>query len=106
METALNAVEALGGRAQALATLPAKAGHPALVQLALRRGLPLRAVEVRGVATSTRSARIEQMHGTGSVAEAAALAAAGPGARITVARITASDGMAACAMAATEGTSE
>ena len=37
-----------------------------------------------------------------SVAEAAALAASGAGAKITVARITAPDGMATCAMAETK----
>lgn len=106
LEAALSAVEARGGAAEALAVLPGKAADPALALLAERRGLPLLAAEVRGVETPTRSARIEAMHGTGSVAEAAALVAAGAGARITVARISAPDGMATCAMAATEGPSE
>lgn len=103
LEAALAAVEAQGGRAEALATLPAKAEDPALADLARRTGLQIRAVEVAGIATPTRSARIEALYGTGSVAEAAALAAAGPGAIITVARISAPDGMATCAMAATQG---
>ena len=103
LEAALAAVEAQGGTAEALATLPAKAEDPALTELARRTGLQIRAVEVAGIATPTRSARIEALHGTGSVAEAAALAAAGPGAIITVARISAPDGMATCAMAATQG---
>jgi cobalt-precorrin 5A hydrolase len=37
--------------------------------------------------------------GVGSVAEAVALAAAGPGARIVVARVISSDRMATCAIA-------
>jgi cobalt-precorrin 5A hydrolase len=97
---ALRLVEAQGGPATALATLPARAVAPALLRLAEARGLPLRAVEVAGIATPTRSARVEALHGTGSVAEAAALAGAGPGATLTVGRITAPDGMATCAMAA------
>lgn len=106
LDAALTAAEAQGGPAEALATLPDKVTDPALAELARRRGLPLHAVAVAGIATPTRSPRIQAMHGTGSVAEAAALAAAGPGARITVARISAPDGMATCAMAATEGPSE
>ena len=103
LEAALMAVEAQGGRAQALATLAGKSADPVLIALAARRHLPLIGVEVAGIATPTRSARIQALHGTGSVAEAAALVAAGPGASITVARISAPDGMATCAMAATEG---
>jgi cobalt-precorrin 5A hydrolase len=62
----------------ALATLVAKAAD-------LQRVFPQRrviGVAVAGVDTPTRSPRIEAMHGTGSVAEAAALVAAGPGARL------------------------
>lgn len=100
----LAAAEAKGGTADALATLPEKA--EALCALARELGLPLHEVAVSGVETPTRSPRIEAMHGTGSVAEAAALVAAGHGARITVARITAPDGMATCAMAEVEGRKE
>lgn len=93
--------ETAGGRVEALATLPGKAAG--LQALADERGLPLVAVAVAGVPTPTQSARILAMHGTGSVAEAAALVAAGPGAQITVARLAAPDGMATCAIAETEG---
>lgn len=99
----LEAVEAKGGPAEALASLPEKALDAALCALAAERNLPLQAVAVRGIETPTRSARISDMHGTGSVAEAAALAAAGPNAKITVTRITAPDALATCAMAETEG---
>jgi cobalt-precorrin 5A hydrolase len=102
----LAAAEAAGGRAAALAALPAKAADAGLRALADERGLPLLAVPVSGIATPTHSARIAALHGTGSVAEAAALAAAGPGARITVARIVAPDGTATCAIAETEETNE
>lgn len=98
----LAAVEAKGGAAGALAAPPDKARDAALRALAAERGLPLQPVAVAGIETPTHSARIAALHGTGSVAEAAALAAAGPGARITVARIVAPDAMATCAMAETE----
>ncbi|MDO8881345.1 MAG: cobalamin biosynthesis protein [Pseudotabrizicola sp.] len=93
--------EAAGGRVDALATLAEKvAGVKALAEA---RGLPVLAVAVAGVQTPTQSPRILAMHGTGSVAEAAALVAAGPGAGLVVARITARGGMATCAIAETRG---
>lgn len=104
LQVALAAVEALGGRAAALASLPEKTADPALRALAAARDLPLLPVPVAGVETPSHSPRVAALHRTGSVAEAAALAAAGPGARITVARITAPDGMVTCAMAQTEET--
>lgn len=90
------------GRLSALATLEDKADHPAIQQLAKALGLPLRAIpraSLAGLATLTRSCRIEQGFGTGSVAEACALAACGPGARIITPRITSADGLATIALA-------
>lgn len=98
----LHAVEALGGRAEALASMPEKAADARLQTLAAERGLPLLSGVVAGQATPTQSPRVLALHATGSVAEAAALAAAGAGAKITVARIIAPDGMATCAMAETK----
>lgn len=89
----------------ALATLDDKANHPAILSLAEALGLPLRSIPrtaLAGLATLTRSCRIEQGFGTGSVAEACALAACGPGARIIIPRITAPDGLATIAIAALE----
>jgi len=89
----------------ALATLEDKADHPALLALSRALSLPIRAVpraSLAGLATLTRSCRIEQGFGTGSVAEACALAACGPGARIITPRITAPDGLATIALAAQE----
>ena len=83
-----------------LATLAAKAR--ALEPLARVLGLPVVAVDaeaLRGVATLTRSDRVEAMFATGSVAEAAALAAAGPGARLRGPRAVAADGTATAALA-------
>ena len=87
------------GPADALATIPAKATAPALRALAAQTGLPVITVGVAGVITPTQSPRIIAMHGTGSLAEAAALAALGPGAHIVVTRVTSSDGMATAAIA-------
>lgn len=87
------------GPADALATARAKAQAPVILALASARGLPLIAVEVAGIATPTQSPRVLALHGTGSLAEAAALAALGPGARIVAPRVTSSDGMATAAIA-------
>ncbi|GAA0747844.1 precorrin methylase [Sphingomonas sp. ABOLD] len=63
-------------------------------------GLPTIVVDaVAGVATPTRSPASLAARGTGSVAEAAALAAAGPGARLLVTRQISPDRMATCAIA-------
>ncbi len=66
-------------------------------------GLPLHLVPVQGVATPTQSGRVQLQFQTGSVAEAAALTAAGRGARLVVLRVTSPDGMATCAVAEGEG---
>jgi cobalt-precorrin 5A hydrolase len=49
--------------------------------------------------TLTRSDRVRTLFGTGSVAEAAALAAAGPGARLRGPRAVSADGTATAAIA-------
>lgn len=92
-----------GHPVHALATATEKATHPALTALAQSRALPLHAVAINGIATRTQSPRITARFGTGSLAEAAALAAAGPGATLTLARITAPDGMATIAIASSQG---
>lgn len=62
--------------------------------------LPTIIVEaVADIATPTRSAASLAARGTGSVAEAAALAAAGPGGRLLVSRQISPDRMATCAIA-------
>ncbi|NLS28120.1 hypothetical protein S2M10_31280 [Sphingomonas sp. S2M10] len=66
-------------------------------------GLPMLVADnLAGVATPTRSSASLAARGTGSVAEAAALAAAGPHARLLVTRHISPDRMATCAIA--EGT--
>jgi cobalt-precorrin 5A hydrolase len=83
-----------------LATLTAKADG--LTSLAQALDLPVVALDadsLRGVPTLTRSDRVEQMFGTGSVAEAAALAGAGRGARLRGPRAVSADGSATAAIA-------
>lgn len=92
-------------RVAALAAPQDKA--PALVALAGQLGLPVIAVEaaaMAGVDTPTQSPKVQAARGVGSVAEAAALAAAGPGARIIVGRVISADRRATCALA--EGTGQ
>ncbi len=106
LRAVLAQVEAAGGPAEALASLPAKTCAPALQLLAQERKLPVLTVTVAGVATPTQSARIVLLHGCGSVAEAAALVGAGAGAALTVTRVASRDGMATCAMAMGRGSGD
>ena len=96
--------QAEGLPVDAIATAHAKAAAPAFVTLCAQLGVPLCAVDVAGVQTPTHSPRVEDMFGAGSVAEAAALVAAGPGARLIVGRVVSRDGMATAAIA--EGTQQ
>ncbi len=91
---------ATGHRPQALATIDRKA--QALSRFAQAQGLPLVAVspgQLAAQSTRTQSAPSMARAGTGSVAEAAALAAAGPGARLAGPRFISTDRMATCAIA-------
>lgn len=56
------------------------------------------------IATPTNSARVRAERNTGSVAEASALAAIGPGGRLLTTRRVSKDGMATCAIATREDT--
>ena len=79
-------------------TLAARSTEPGLLALALVRNaeivaIPDEALKGFEAACATRSTRIASLYGVGSVAEAAALAAAGPGGtliqpRIATARVT------------------
>ena len=91
-----------GGGAGALAALAGKAEMPAFIEFAAREGLPVIAIArnaITGIATITQSERILDRFGTGSVAEAVALVAAGPGARLAGPRMTSEDGAATAAIA-------
>ncbi|MCA3510039.1 MAG: cobalamin biosynthesis protein [Rhodobacter sp.] len=85
-----------------LATAEDKAQAPVFQALAARLGLPGDAIAPEALAvteTPTRSARVRALHGSGSLAEAAALVAAGPGASLLGPRAISDDRMAACALA-------
>ena len=97
LRAALSMAEAAGGRVDALATSPHKTAD--LAAFAREQGLFLHSVDVFGVVTPTQSQRIMQHYGTGSLAEAAALAAAGPVARLLVPRVTSPAGLATAAIA-------
>lgn len=85
-----------------LATAAAKADSPAIQTLARRLSRPLRAIPAGVLAaqpTATQSLAALAAHGTGSVAESAALSAAGAGATLLTPRVISTDRMATCALA-------
>lgn len=88
--------------ASALAAPEFRASEPGLLRAAATLALPLLLVDREGLAAAqsrcvTRSQRAEQTTGFTSVAEAAALSAAGPAATLVMARIAGS--RATCAIA-------
>lgn len=94
------AIQAAGGAAPgALACARAKAQHPVLITFARARALPVLAVDVVGIATPSQSPRVQALYGTGSLAEAAALAGAGPQARLLAGKCISGCGRATAAIA-------
>jgi cobalt-precorrin 5A hydrolase len=90
----------------AVATVSDKADAEALKQLARECGVSIRAVPpdvLAGITTPTQSRLITEKFGTGSVAEAAALAAAGPRARLIATRVVSQDRTATAAIAEGDG---
>ena len=90
---------------QLIATSAAKGGEPGIAQAASAIGVPLVLIPqgdlaAAGGRTVTRSARVVALAGVPSVAEAAALAAGGPAARLVLSRMVV--GPATCALAETE----
>lgn len=86
----------------AVATVSDKAEGDALKLLARELGVPIKPVPadlLAGIATPTQSERIKERFGTGSVAEAAALAAAGRHARLISTRAVSQDRTATAAIA-------
>ncbi len=98
LDRALVAAGFAGEPIPRIATLAARSAEPGLLALAKARVAELVAIPddaLKGFEAScaTRSTRIASLYGVGSVAEAAALAAAGPGGvlvqpRIATARVT------------------
>ncbi len=96
------AVSLAGGNADAIATAAEKADAPQARALAEALGAPLCAVapaDLERQKTLTNSPRVVARFGTGSLAEASALAVAGPGSSLTGPRVSSSDGMATAAIA-------
>ena len=91
----------------AMATPAAQGGEPGITSAARALRIPLvlvpqAALEAAGLRAATRSERVVALWNVPSVAEAAALAAGGPTARLRVARCAV--GPATCALADTEET--
>ncbi len=99
-ESFRSALAATGMRPDILAVPADRAG--VIAPFAEAEGLAVHAVAAEllsDIDTLTRSTVSLAARGVGSVAEAAALAAAGPGARIVGLRVISSDRMATCAIA-------
>lgn len=90
----------------ALATAADKVTRPALLQLAAELQLPIIPIHLPQLASqaATPSLHVPARYGAHSVAEAAALAAAGPGATLLGRRCVSPDRMATAALAFTENT--
>lgn len=96
-----------GEHVDALASVAEKAAAPAMQEFARAAGLPvisLQEQDIAGEQTLTCSPRIKARFGTGSLAEAAALAgarhgAAGAKARLLAPRVVTADGLATAAIA-------
>jgi cobalt-precorrin 5A hydrolase len=101
-ESLVDAYNRLGGGAEVIAVPADKAGALCIKQLSARLELDVIAVpiaDMQAAQTPTQSERVMEKRGTGSVAEACALVAAGPGARMIAARHVSEDRMATCALA-------
>lgn len=105
VESLLDALARAGAADLRHIALPeVKARHQAAMQLS-RLGYhlhPVSAAALTAPATLTDSAASRAAHGTGSVSEACALAAIGPGARLIAPRAISADGMATAAIAQTD----
>ena len=91
----------------AIATAADKAHHPALLQLAAELQVPIHPIPLPALADqpAAQSAHVPQRYGAHSVAEAAALVAAGSGATLLGRRSISPDRLATAALASIENTS-
>ncbi len=97
-----DALQRAGGAAGLTALATAQDKVAGLQAFGESLGLPvigLAREALQAVQTPTQSARVKAQFGTGSLAEAAALAAAGPGAKLRGRRCQSADGAATCAIA-------
>ncbi len=103
VESLMAALVLAGGGVDAVATVDIKVGG--LRALALGLKVPVIPVSRADLEAMQRpgSDRVRRIYGTGSVAESAALAAAGAGAVLVVERLRSPDGMAVVAIAQGQG---
>jgi cobalt-precorrin 5A hydrolase len=90
------------GKIDAIVTESAKSREAVFREFAELLGLPglgVTQTDLKQMITPTQSQRIQDKFGTGSLAEAAALAAAGPDAQLVAARVVSGDGKATAAIA-------
>lgn len=104
IEAALTRAGLAGNALDVIATTAAKEREPGIATAASKLGVPLVLVsqnelQCASARTVTRSQRVAALTGISSIAEAAALAAGGPAARLLAARIAV--GPATCALADT-----
>lgn len=97
----LQATLALVAPFDAVATLDSKSAEPGLQNLLKDLALPFHPVSQAALQASETSGQglARALYGTGSVAESAALAAAGPGARLVQPKTKGPDGWAVAAIA-------
>ncbi len=97
-----DALNRAGAGADVFATAADKASTSEMVEFGDNHGVHVIGIEGDVLAmqtTLTKSQASEVARNTGSVAEAAALAAAGPGAKLLAARVVSTDRLATCALA-------
>lgn len=97
-----NALAVDAGAFDAIVTERAKAREAVFRELSEALNVPglgVAQADLEQMITPTQSRRIQDRFGTGSLAEAAALVAAGPGAQLVVERVISGDGMATAAIA-------
>jgi len=101
-----DALDQTGYMPDAIATVADKAEYTAFIAFAHNRKLPIQKVSQDALElarTQTQSDASRHYRDTGSVAEAAALVAAGTGAKLVSVRKISTDRLATCAIAITEG---
>ncbi|UFZ04717.1 cobalamin biosynthesis protein [Bradyrhizobium ontarionense] len=106
---ALTAARVVAGDVAVVATAADKVSEPGMIEAAKRLGRPLIGLAVEDLAAVvdlavTRSDRVQRLKGVPSIAETAALAAAGRNARLILPRMA--NGSATCALAEGEGAAE
>ena len=105
IQTALAHAGIAAAELKAIATGRAKAAEPGIATVAAKLGLGVVAIadaelKTAGARAATRSDRVLALIGVPSLAEAAALAAAGPSSRLIASRLVV--GAATCALASSD----